>query len=102
MIEHHSSPSRMAYVLARYIDDPRRIRSHVLAEFQTCPGFPAIERMRAAHKRRPAKQPNFKMPSKRYPEDMARSSNALLKALHRNHPYVFDAAEKAGRLCVRP
>lgn len=102
MIEHHSSPSRMAYVLSRYIDDPRKIRSHVLSEFQTCPGFPAIERMRAAHKRRPAQQPNFKIPDNRYADLMESASNALLKALHRNHPYVFDAAEKAGRQVVRP
>lgn len=27
---------------------------------------------------------------------------ALLKAIYREHPYVFDAAERSGRMVVRP
>lgn len=30
------------------------------------------------------------------------ATRSLLNALYREHPYVFDAAERAGRLAVRP
>lgn len=33
---------------------------------------------------------------------MERASKALHRALYHSHPYVFDAAEKAGRQVVRP
>ncbi|WP_324695473.1 hypothetical protein [Novosphingobium sp. RL4] len=35
-------------------------------------------------------------------EDIQRGSISLLRALHRSYPYVFDAAERAGRMAVRP
>ena len=35
-------------------------------------------------------------------EAIQRGSISLLRALHHAHPYVFDAAERAGRLAVRP
>lgn len=35
-------------------------------------------------------------------EEMQRSSNRLLQAMYRAHPYVFDAAERSGRQAVRP
>lgn len=38
----------------------------------------------------------------RYPEEMERASQGLLRALYREHPYVFDAAARSGRLAVYP
>lgn len=34
--------------------------------------------------------------------DMEAGARSLLRALYRAHPYVFDAAERQGRLAVRP
>ncbi len=33
---------------------------------------------------------------------IGRASASLLRALYRQHPYVFDAAERSGRMAVRP
>jgi hypothetical protein len=35
-------------------------------------------------------------------EGMEEGSRRLLASLYYNHPYVFDAAERSGRMAVRP
>lgn len=37
-----------------------------------------------------------------FENNMEYASYNLLRAIHRSHPYVFDAAERSGRMAVRP
>jgi len=41
-------------------------------------------------------------PNKAENEAVQQGSRNLLRALYREHPYVFDAAERSGRYVVRP
>ncbi len=95
----------LANMLAQYIDDPRRIQREVQASTDALVGVEKINHMR----RRWLKKPLITRLSAIGPSQaddtvacMESGSKSLLKAIYAAHPYVFDAAERSGRLAVRP
>lgn len=95
----------LADIMAQYIDDPHRIQREVHAAVDTTIGIEKINHLRKRWLKKPlitrlsAIGPSQADDSVRV---MERGSLSLLKALYDAHPYVFEAAERSGRLVVRP
>lgn len=90
MLDTHRTPEMMARVLVQYIDDPRKVLSHVKGEFQgTRITLKAIENM-IAERRRPSPAPLcFKVQDNAYADSMERSNTAFLNAVASAHPSLI-------------
>lgn len=90
MVDAHRDPESMARVLAQYMDDASKIRSHIRAEFQGARiGLSTIENI-LAQRKRPAPAPLcFKIQDNAYADSMERSNTAFLKAVASAHPNLI-------------
>jgi hypothetical protein len=82
----------MARVLVQYIDDPVRVRSAILSEFNSAPQVQTIRLMRADYLRPGPAPICFKRERDAYADAMERSNIAFVRALASTYPQLIRKA----------